>query len=667
MPLYAIGQLNTAALTAPGEYLQIVPPTTRYINGVPTNILGIVGTGSWGPVNSAYLVGSPQDQGFYLGNPVNRLNDLSTAIAVALQLGQANIRAVRVTDGTDTAATINLLDVTPVTGAALTAYYTGIVGNTITAGISAGTLASSYKLTLSRPGYTSEAFDNLTSGVSSGTVTAGTGYTSVPSLAFSAPQLAGGIQATGSIALKVISATQSAAGTGYVTGDKITLANGVILTVTASSGLITALTVFNAGSLAAGPIPTNPVGVISTTGVGINATITLVWGLGALTISQSGSGYTSATATATGGGGSGGSITVGVGIWLNLVNAVNNGNSTIRGPSQICVASIGVVAATTPNTTTAYTLAGGTDGVSSAGNATLVGVDGNVRSGMYALRGSGIQTLNLVDYTDQTAWGTIAAFGQNEGIFCSVQAPAGNTYSATSILLNSSGADSPWLKVHVGDWVYWQDTANNAQRLLAPSTHWTALRASLAPYMSTLNKPVLNLIGTQRAVAQQLYSNAELGAAATARLDFISNPSPGGNYFAYSTDRNASSDPTRNGENYTTMTNFLALTLAAAFGFCIGQPQTTTLRQTVQNSIQSFLLNLWKPGSGPSMIGDVNNPNAVPYSVQINAQNNPSPQVALGYMNCYVKVKYLSIVRYFVVSLEGGQSVSVTVSPVPNF
>lgn len=666
MPLYQIGQLNTAALTAPGEYVQIVPPTTRFINGVPTNILGIVGVGSWGPVNSAYLVGSPQDQANYLGNPVNRLNDLSTAIAVALQLGQANMRCVRVTDGTDTAATVNLMDTTPVVGAALTAYYTGIVGNSLTASMAAGTQALSYKLLLSRPGYTSETYDNLTSGVSSGTVTPGTGNTSVPALSFSAPQLAGGIQATGSIALKVVTATQSAAGTGYITGDKITLANGVILTVTASAGAITGLAVFNGGSLAAGAIPTNPVGIISTTGVGTGATVTLVWGLGTLTISNSGSGYTSATATLNGGGGTG-TITVGTGIWLNLVNAVNNGNSTIRGPSQICVASIGVVAAITPNTTTTYTLAGGTDGASSAGNSTLVGVDGNVRTGMYALRGTGIQTLNLVDHTDSTAWGTIAAFGQNEGIFCSVQAAAGNAYSATSTLLNSAGADSPWLKVHVGDWVYWQDTVNNAQRLLAPSTHWTALRASLAPYMSTLNKPVLNLIGTQRAIQQLIYSNAELGAAATARLDYLANPSAGGNYFSFQTDRNASSDPTRNGENYTTMTNFLALTLAAAFGYCIGQPQTTTLRQTVQNSIQSFLLNLWKPGSGPQMIGDVNNPNAVPYSVQINAQNNPSSQVALGYMNCYVKVKYLSIVRYFIVSLEGGQSVSVTVSPTPTF
>lgn len=668
--LYQVGQLNTAALTAPGEYVQIVPPTTRFINGVPTNILGVVGVGSWGPVNSAYLVGSPQDQGNYLGNPVVRNFDLCSAISVALQLGQSNIRAVRVSDGSDTAATANLLDVTPVTGAVLTALYTGAVGNTLQAYITAGTAKSSYKLTISRPGYTSEAFDNILAGVSTGTVTPGTGYTSSPSLAVSAPQVAGGVQATASVGLKVLSANitggGASGGTGYVTGDTATLANGVVLTVTAAAGVITALAVTNAGALS-GAAPVGPQAPTSTSGAGIGALINLIWCLGALTISNPGSGYTSATATLTGGGGSTGSVTLATSIWLPLVNAVNNGSSAIRGPSQICVASVGAATATTPNIAQTYTLAGGTDGASGAGSSTLVGVDGNVRTGMYALRGTGVQTLNLVDHVDSTGWGTIATFGQQEGIFCGVQAAPGVSYSSASTLLNAAGADSPWLKVMVGDWVYWQDQVNSAQRLLGPATFWSALRASLAPYMSTLNKPVMNLIGTQRAVQKLPYSNAELGAAATARLDYIANPSAGGNYFGFQTDRNSSSDPTRNGENYTTMTNFLALTLASAFGYCVGLPQTPDLRRQVQNTIQSFLLNLWKPGSGPQMIGDVNNPNAVPYSVQINASNNPTSQVALGYMSAYVKVTYLSIVRYFIVSLEGGQSVSVSVSSTPAF
>jgi hypothetical protein len=48
--------------------------------------------------------------------------------------------------------------------------------------------------------------------------------------------------------------------------------------------------------------------------------------------------------------------------------------------------------------------------------------------------------------------------------------------------------------------------------------------------------------------------------------------------------------------------------------------------------------------------------------VQINVANNPMSQVALGYMQANVMVTYLSIVRYFLVNIEGGQSV--TVNPV---
>jgi hypothetical protein len=47
-------------------------------------------------------------------------------------------------------------------------------------------------------------------------------------------------------------------------------------------------------------------------------------------------------------------------LWVAIANAINNGTSAIRGPSQIIVASAGV-GVTAPSAAT-YTLAGGTDG-----------------------------------------------------------------------------------------------------------------------------------------------------------------------------------------------------------------------------------------------------------------------------------------------------------------
>jgi hypothetical protein len=71
MPIYQAGSLNFSALSAPGVYLSIQPPPL-IINGVPSNILGAVGIGSWGPVNAPVLVGSPNDVAQWLGSPMVR-------------------------------------------------------------------------------------------------------------------------------------------------------------------------------------------------------------------------------------------------------------------------------------------------------------------------------------------------------------------------------------------------------------------------------------------------------------------------------------------------------------------------------------------------------------------------------------------------------------------
>ena len=53
-----IGSLNTTALVVPDLYVQIVPPQTLLINGVPSNVVGVVGTAAWGPVGQPMTVGS---------------------------------------------------------------------------------------------------------------------------------------------------------------------------------------------------------------------------------------------------------------------------------------------------------------------------------------------------------------------------------------------------------------------------------------------------------------------------------------------------------------------------------------------------------------------------------------------------------------------------------
>ena len=506
MPVYQLGQLNTTALAAPNVYVQIVPPKTRYINGVPTDIYGLVGIASWGPKNSPTLVGSPADAQRMFGVQQVRKYDLASAIAIGFQVGAYNQRIVRVTDGTDVAATANLMDVaaTPAIGATLTGIYTGTVGNTITAAVTAGTKQGTFKLTVTLPGYTPEVFDNI------------------------------------------------------------------------------------AGSGAA--------------------------------------------------------------LWTALAAAVNNGQSGTRGPSQLVVASVGAGTAA-PNTTATYTLAGGTDGATTITDTVLVGTDGTTRTGMYALRGTGASVLNLVDATDSTLWSAINAFALAEGMYHVGQGPAGASYSTVSTSLNTAGVDSYASKIMVGDWEYWQDTVNGQKRMMAPATFMAAKIASQAPHLSTLNKAIAGIIGTQRVLQNQPYSGAEIAAIVGARLDLITNPSPGGNYYAGQTGRNVSSNPAVNGDNYTRMTNYIAFTLAAAFGWVIGELQTVDLRRTAKASMDNFLSNLEQQG----MIGDVNGGPA--FSVQIDANNNPDSRVALGYLQADVQVKYLSVVFDFLINLEAGQTV----------
>lgn len=661
MQIYQSGQLNLAGALPPGVYTQVVAPPP-VVAGIATNGLGSVGVASWGPVNSPVIVGSPQAASLTLGPLTNRKSDLATAMAVYFGMGQTNNVSVRVTDGTDTAATAALKDGAAATGVTLTGFYTGSVGNTLAATMAAGTKPATFKCTVALPNFLSEIYDNLGVGVIPGAVTPGTGYTSVPAVAVNAPQVAGGVQAVIQATLKVLSANitggGASGGTGYVTNDTITLPNGVVLTVTAASGVITALAVTNAGSLAGGAAPTNPQAVIQTSGVGTGALINTIWCLGTPNVVQSGSGYTSATATLTGGAGTGGAITLGVGCWSNLVTAINQGQSGVRGPSQLVVATIGTSAAAPALATAAFT--GGTDGAAGVTDATLVGSNSTPPTGMYALQNAGVLTGNLVDHSTSSQWSTIAQFGILYGIFFAGQGSPGQSIQTVAALLATAGVDNYSFKNLVGDWVYWLDTVNNVQRLLGPATFWAPMRANMAPNQSTLNKPVSGIVGTQRSVQSVQYSSAEALAASQGRLDYLANPAPGGNYFAFQTDKNCSTYAATDSEAYTAMTNFLALTLGTNFGWVIGNPQTTDLRAAVNDAITGFLMNLWL---NLGYIGDVNNPGKVPFSVETDAGNNPDSQVAVGLMQTLVKVKYESIVRVFVISLQGGSTVTVTNQP----
>lgn len=157
MPIIQAGSINNTALIVPDLYVEIVPPQNLVLNGVPTNVLGIVGTSTWGPVGTPVIMGSMLDYYANFGPIMPRKYDMGTQVATAVQQGAQDFRGVRVTDGTDTFSSANV----PGTALTVTALYTGSLGNQVSVTMQPGSQPASWMLTASLPGIQPEVFDNI--------------------------------------------------------------------------------------------------------------------------------------------------------------------------------------------------------------------------------------------------------------------------------------------------------------------------------------------------------------------------------------------------------------------------------------------------------------------------------------------------------------------------
>lgn len=102
------GAFNSATVSIPDVYLNILKPSGSVIRPATIGLLAICGIASWGPVNVAAPIGSPSALALFGAQQVRKW-DLVTAAALALQVQSAigtgaGLMLNRVTDGTDTAA-----------------------------------------------------------------------------------------------------------------------------------------------------------------------------------------------------------------------------------------------------------------------------------------------------------------------------------------------------------------------------------------------------------------------------------------------------------------------------------------------------------------------------------------------------------------------------------
>jgi hypothetical protein len=294
----------------------------------------------------------------------------------------------------------------------------------------------------------------------------------------------------------------------------------------------------------------------------------------------------------------------------------------------------------------------------------LVGQDGTNRTGMHALRGQGCGLTVLADCDEAATWTSQAQFGLQEGIYMILTTPAGDTIANAISAKNQCGLDSYSAKLMFGDWLWWSDDVNGTVRLVSPQGFAAGRLANLSPERSSLNKQVYGIVGSERSGRPSSgwntgYSSAELGSLLGVGIDVICNPQPAGCFWGVRGGLNTSGNPATRGDNYTRLTNYISATLAAGMGQYVGQVINQNLFRQVRATQLAFLNNML----GQGLLGSADG--TMPFSVICDASNNPLSRTSLGYVQSDAQVQYQSINERFIVNVEGGQTVQVSVQTLP--
>jgi hypothetical protein len=308
------------------KYLKTDGTALSWAAGDGTGTVTSVGTS--GTVNGITLTGGPITSSgtVTLGGTLSGIgngqltNSSITFGSTAQALGStvSGLSGVTIDNGAVGGTTPAAVTATTLIGGGGSANYGQLTGGATGKAVQFQTLGSDSNVSLAIQPKGTGAIDlaagssgvNISNG---GTVTAitktlnGSGYTSVPSVAISAPTTAGGVQATANVYMFVATATVSSGGSGYLVGDVLTVTGGTgtaaTLTVATLSGsAVATVTISNVGFYSV--LPTNPVSV--TGGTGSGATFNLASSVNSVVVGTAGSGYVEQpTVSFSGGGGSG--------------------------------------------------------------------------------------------------------------------------------------------------------------------------------------------------------------------------------------------------------------------------------------------------------------------------------------------------------------------------
>jgi hypothetical protein len=627
MPTFLDGQLNLAASTVPGVYADIILPQP-FLLGLPTNIEGLVGVASWGPLNAQIPVSKPIDAAINIGPPVIRTYDMSTYVSAASQVGgQVGFTCVRVSDGTDVAATGTLQS-------AATGTVTFTVNPTAAQTLTINAVTISF----------------VASGATGNQVNIGSSLTATLAALMSmlaTTQTAGLLACNYSLTNNILTVNANAGGTG---GNSFTLATTVTGATasgaTLAGGAASAITITGKYTGTLG----NQITVSIQNGTKAGSYLAIVSFPG-LTPQQ----FNNVTGA-------------GNAFWVNLAAAINTGNA-FSAPSTTVVATAGA-ATGAPVLSTPVTLSGGTDGASGVTDATLIGQDIVPRKGMFALRSSNVDMFTLCDMSTIANYAAVASFALSETAYAVFSTPSGDTIQDAISIRTNSGIDTPWFKLVLGDYPTFLDSFNGVSRLVNPAAFALGIYGNLSPQLNALNKPLQGISATQRTQLGQTYSEAELSLINTNGLDVIVGPqtSPGGFYFSFGSGRNASSNTAAAGDEYTRMTNFLIRAASSkAAGSFVGQVQSIQPNDQTRANAKALFDGFSQQLASPQFGLGINGQGIIdsPWLVQCDLSNNPPNLQALGFLFLYWTVRYLNVIRYFVVKFQGGGNVTVSVQNTP--
>lgn len=242
--------------------------------------------------------------------------------------------------------------------------------------------------------------------------------------------------------------------------------------------------------------------------------------------------------------------------------------------------------------------------------------------------------------------------------------PSGDTISNAVSTMNQAGLNAYSAKLMFGDWLWWSDQVNSTVRLVSPQGFAAGRLANLSPEQSSLNKQIYGIVGSQRSGApgsgwNTAYASADLSVLLAAGIDVICNPQPAGSFWGVRGGINTSSNAATNGDNYTRLTNYIAATLAAGMGQYVGMVINQELFQQIRSTQLSFLNNML----GQGLLGSTDG--SLPFSVICDTTNNPQSRIGLGYVQSDAQVQYQAINERFIVNVEGGQTVQVSLQTLP--